>query len=144
VGKWIGIGLAVLGIITVAFIVAGYIFPAWAANTRDIAIVILVVFQLISVILLIALLIALLATVYYVRRLTRDTIMPRIEALNTKVDGVIDTTRTIAGNVQNTTSSVSTTASYVAERVVTPVIRVSGLVAGARAAATFLARRGEK
>jgi hypothetical protein len=144
VGKWIGIGLAVLGIITVAFIVAGYIFPAWAANTRDIAIVILVVFQLISVILLIALLIALLATVYYVRRLARDTIMPRIEALNTKVDGVIDTTRTIAGNVQNTTSSVSTTASYVAERVVTPVIRVSGLVAGARAAATFLARRGEK
>src|SRR4029078_6274922 len=52
-GKWIGIGLAVLGIITVAFIVAGYLFPEWAANTRDIAVVILAVFQLISVILMI-------------------------------------------------------------------------------------------
>ena len=142
--KWIGIGLAVLGIITVAFIVAGYIFPAWAANTRDIAVVILAVFQLVSVILMIALLLALLGTVFYVRRLVRDSVMPRIEALNTKVDGVIDTTRAIAGNVQNTTSNVTTTTSYVAERVVTPVIRISGLVAGARAAATFLARRGEK
>jgi hypothetical protein len=55
VGKWIGIGLAVLAIITIGFIVAGYIFPDWAANTRDIAIVILAAFQLISVILMIAL-----------------------------------------------------------------------------------------
>jgi hypothetical protein len=143
-GKWIGIGLAVLGIILVAFIVAGYVFPAWAANTRDIAIVILVVFQLISVLLMITLLLALLFAVFYIRRLARETIVPRIEALNTKIDGVIDNTRAIAGNVKDTTASVTTTTSYVAEQVVTPVIRVSGLVAGARAAATFLARRGAK
>ena len=143
-GKWIGIGLAVLGIILVAFIVAGYVFPAWAANTRDIAIVILVVFQLISVILMITLLLAILFAVFYIRRLARETIVPRVEALSTKIDGVLDNTRAIAGNVKDTTSSVSTTTSYVAEQVVTPVIRVSGLVAGARAAATFLARRGAK
>ena len=142
--KWIGIGLGVLALVLIGFIVAGYIFPAWAANTRDIAIVILVVFQLISVILMITLLLALLFTVFYIRRLARETVVPKIDLLTNKIDGVIDNTRAIAGNVKDTTSNVTTTASYVTEQVVAPVIRVSGLVAGARAAATFLARRGEK
>jgi hypothetical protein len=144
VGKWIGIGLAVLGIITIAFIVAGYIFPEWAANTRDIAVVILAVFQLISVILLIALLLAMLFTVFYIRRLARDTVLPEIRELRAKIDGVIENTQSIAGNVKDTTTSVSTTTSFVAERVVSPVIRVSGLLVGVRAAASFLARRGQK
>lgn len=143
-GKWIGIGLAIIGLITIAFIVAGYIFPQWAANTRDIAIVILAVFQLISVILMIALLLALLYTVFYIRRLARESVLPRIEALNTKVDSLLDNTRAITSNVKDTTSNVTTTTGYVAERVVAPVIRVSGLVAGVRAAATFLARRGAR
>jgi predicted membrane protein len=144
VGKWIGIGLAAIGIITIAFIVAGYLFPAWAANTRDIAIVILAVFQLISVILMIALLLALMFTVFYIRSLARDTVIPEIQDLRAKLDTVIENTRAITGNVKDTTSSVSTTTAYVAEQVVAPVIRVSSLLAGVRAAATFLARRGQK
>jgi hypothetical protein len=92
-GKWIGIGLAVLGIIAVAFIVAGYLFPEWAANTRDIAVVILAVFQLISVILMIALLLAVLFAVAYIRRLARDTVIPKIDMLTAKLDGVIESTR---------------------------------------------------
>jgi hypothetical protein len=144
VGKWIGIGLAVLGIITIGFIVAGYIFPDWAKNTRDIAIVILAVFQLISVILMIALLLALLFTVFYIRRLARETVLPEIQELRAKLDGVIEHTQAIAGNVKDTTTTVSTTTSYVAERVVSPVIRVSSLLIGVRAAASFLARRGQK
>ena len=143
-GKWIGIGLAVLGIILIAFIVAGYVFPLWAANTRDIAIVILAVFQLISIILMIALLLALLFTVFYIRRLARDTVIPEIRELRVKLDGVIENTKTITGNVKETTSSVSTTTAYMAERVVAPVIRVSSLLVGVRAAASFLARRGQK
>ncbi len=143
-GKWIGIGLAILGIITIAFIVAGYIFPDWAANTRDIAIVILAVFQLISAILLIALLLALLFTVLYIRRLARETVLPEIRELRAKLDGVIEHTQAIAGNVKDTTTTVSSTTAYVAERVVSPVIRVSGLLIGVRAAASFLARRGQK
>jgi hypothetical protein len=144
VGKWIGIGLAVLAIITIGFIVAGYMFPDWAANTRDIAVVILAVFQLISVILMIALLLALLFTVLYIRRLARDTVLPEIRELRAKLDGVIDHTHAIAGNVKDTTTTVSSTTSYVAERVVSPVIRVSSLLVGVRAAASFLARRGQK
>ena len=143
-GKWIGIGLAVLAIILIGFIVAGYMFPDWAANTRDIAVVILAVFQLISVILMIALLLALLFTVLYIRRLARDTVLPEIRELRTKLDGVIEQTQSIAGTVKDTTTTVSTTTSYMAERVVSPVIRVSSLLIGVRTAATFLARRGQK
>ena len=141
--KWIGIGLAVVGILLIAFIAAGYIFPAWAANTRDIAIVILAVLQMISIILMIALLLAILFAVSYIRRLARDTVVPQINDLKTKLDGVIDNTRSITGNVKDTTTTVSTTTVYVAERVVSPVIRVAGLLAGVRASARFLARRGE-
>ena len=143
-GKWIGIGLAVLGIITIAFIVTGYIFPDWAANTRDIAIVILAVFQLISVILLIALLVALLWSVFAIKKLVVETILPKVDVLTSKLDGVIEHTQAITGNVKDTTTTVSTTTSYMAERVVSPVIRVSGLLIGVRAAASFLARRGQK
>ncbi|MBK9711352.1 MAG: hypothetical protein IPO81_08485 [Kouleothrix sp.] len=143
-GKWIGIGLAVIGLITIGFIVAAYIFPDFRVATRDIAIVILAVFQMIGALLTAALLIAIMYAVFYIRRLARDTVVPKIDMLSAKLDGVIDNTRSITGNVKDTTTSVSTTTSYVAERVVAPVIRVSGLMAGARAAASFLARRGEK
>jgi hypothetical protein len=142
-GKWIGIGLAVIGLFVVAFIVAGYMFPGFREATRDIAIVILAVLHMISVILTIALLLAILYAVTYIRRLTRDTIVPKVDALSTKLDSVLETTRTITGNVQETTTTVSTTTVYMAERVVAPVIRVAGLLAGVRAAARFLARRGE-
>jgi hypothetical protein len=143
-GKWIGIGLAILGLITIAFIVAAYIFPDFREATRDIAVVILAVFQMIGAILTIALLIAILYAVRAIRKLANETVMPRVEALTTKIDGLIDNTRTITTNVKDTTATVSTTTVYVAEQVVSPVIRVSGLLAGVRAAATFLARRGEK
>ena len=64
--------------------------------------------------------------------------------LRAKLDGVVEHTQTIAGNFKDTTTTVSSTTSYVAERVVSPVIRVSGLLIGVRAAASFLARRGQK
>ena len=142
--KWIGIGLAVIGVITIAFIVAAYIFPDFREATRDIAIVILAVFQMIGAILTAALLIALLYAVFAIRKLASETVLPKVELLTTKLDAVIDNTRSITGNVKDTTTSISTTTVYMAERVVSPVIRVSGLLAGVRAAATFLARRGQR
>src|SRR3954467_7497951 len=111
-GKWIGIGLAVVVIITLAFIVAGYLFPEWLSITRDIAIVILAVFQMISVILMIVLLLAVLYAVSYIRQLTRDTLIPKIDMLTTKLDNVIENTRSITGNVKDTTETVSTTTVY--------------------------------
>jgi hypothetical protein len=144
VGKWIGIALAVIGIIAIAFIVAAYIYPDFREATRDIAIVILAVFQMIGAILTAALLVALLYSVAAIRRLAAESVLPKIDLLTSKLDTAIDSTQAIAGNLKDTTTSVSTTTSYVAERVVSPVIRVSGLLVGVRAAATFLARRGQK
>jgi len=141
--KWIGIGLAVVVVVTVAFIVAAYLFPDFRVATRDIAITIMAVLQMISIILTIVLLVAVLYAVSFIRRLARDTVVPEISALKTRLDGVIDNTRAITGNVKDTTTTVSTTTVYVAERVVAPVIRVAGLMAGVRAGARYLARRGE-
>jgi hypothetical protein len=143
-GKWIGIGLAVVGIITVAFIVAAYLFPDFRVATRDIAIVILAVFQMIGAILTIVLLLAIIYAVRTINRLARETVMPKVDALSGKIDQLLDSTKAITGNIKDTTTTVSTTTVYVAEQVVSPVIRVSSLLAGVRAAATFLARRGEK
>src|SRR5436309_4822587 len=100
--KWIGIGLAVIGVITIAFIVAAYIFPDFREATRDIAIVILAVFQMIGAILTAALLIALLYAVFAIRKLASETVLPKVELLTTKLDAVIDNTRSITGNVKDT------------------------------------------
>jgi ABC-type maltose transport system permease subunit len=142
-GKWIGIGLAVVAIIAIAFIVAAYMFDDFRVATRDIAIVILAVFQMIGAILTIVLLLAIIFAVRAIDRLARNTVIPEINALKTKLDVVIENTRSITGDVKDTTTTVSTTTVYMAERVVSPVIRVAGLVAGVRGAARFLARRGE-
>jgi hypothetical protein len=91
-----------------------------------------------------ALLVAILYAVFSIRSLAKDTVLPKVNQLTIKVDQLLDSTRSITGNVKDTTSAVSTTTVYVAERVVSPVIRVSSLMAGVRAAAAFLARRGEK
>ena len=141
-GKWIGIGLAIIGVFAIGYIVAMAIFPDLRVASRDIAIVILAAFQLITVILTIVLLLAILYAVIYIRRLTNNTIVPKVNELQLKLDSVIETTRSITGNVQDTTTTVSTTTTYMAERVVAPAIRVAGLAAGVRAAARFLARRG--
>lgn len=142
--KWIGIGLAVILLITIAFIVASYLYPSFREATRDIAIVVLAVFQMIGALLTAALLVAILYAVFAIQRLTNETIVPKVELLTAKLDGVMENTQAITLNIKDTTASVGTTTSYVAEQVVAPVIRVSGLMAGVRAAATFIARRGEK
>ena len=143
-GKWIGIGLAVIAIIAIAFIVAGYLYPQFAQTSAYIAVVILAVFQMIGAILTAALLVAVLWSVFAIRKLTTETVIPKVDLLTSKLDAVVDSTQAIAVNVKDTTTSVSTTTSYMAERVVSPVIRVSGLLVGVRAAASFLARRGQK
>jgi len=140
--KWIGIGLAVVGVITIAFIVAAYFFPDFRVATRDIAIVILAVFQMIGALLTIALLLAILYAVRAINRLAHETVVPKIDMLTGKLDSVIETTRSITTNVKDTTATASTTTVYIAEQVVAPVIRVASLMTGVRSAARYLARRG--
>ncbi|GAB4110084.1 MAG: hypothetical protein Fur005_03400 [Roseiflexaceae bacterium] len=142
-GKWIGIGLAVITIIAIAFIGVLYWLPDFRVATRDVAIVILALFQLIGTVLSIAILVAVLYAVRAMDRAARLSLLPRLDALSMKVDALVDQTQTIAGKVQETSAAVSTTTGYVTEQVVAPVIRASGLLAGVRAAVSYIARRDD-
>lgn len=142
--RWIGIGLAVIFVLSVAFIAVLYIFPDFRVATRDVAVVISAFFQIIGAVLSAALLLAILYAVQAINNLSQKTIVPKVELLTSKVDQLIDNGRTIAGTVQDTTATVSTTTTYVAEQVVTPFVRLAGVVAGVRAAAAYLANRGEQ
>jgi len=142
--KWIAIGFAAIIAIAIVYVVAAYNYPAFREATRDIAIVILAVFQIIGSILTVALLLALLYSMVALEKLATQTVLPKVDLLTAKLDEVIEQTQAIAGNVKDTTMTVSTTTSYIADRVVSPVIRVSSLLIGVRAAASFLARRGQK
>lgn len=140
--RWIGIGVAILALITVAFVIAAYLFPGFREATRDIAIVILALFQLIGAIMSIVLLVAILYAVRSIHKLSTETIVPKLDMAMVKLNEVLDSTRSVAGNVRDSANSATTTTVFVAERVVSPIIRASSLVAGVRAAAVTLARRG--
>jgi CRP-like cAMP-binding protein len=142
--KWIAIGFAAIIAIAIVYVIAAYNYPAFREATRDIAIVILAIFQIIGSILTAALLMALLYSMVALEKLATQTVLPKVDLLTAKLDEVIEQTQAIAGNVKDTTMTVSTTTSYIADRVVSPVIRVSSLLTGVRAAASFLARRGQK
>ncbi len=139
--KWIKIGAFVLAIIFIAYAVVAFLFPDIREALRDIAIVVLTIFLMVAVVLAIVLLIVLLYAVQKTNQLIQGTIVPRIDATTNKIDEVLDNTRAIMGNVRESSDTISTTTIFTAERVVSPVIRVSGLVAGVRAAASALARR---
>lgn len=140
--RWIGISIAIILLIAIGFIVAAAYFAVFREISRDIAIVVLAVLQMIMTLLLIVLLLAVLYTVKSLDRLARNTVMPNINDATTKVTEVLDQAREITVGARETTSTVSTTTTYVAEQVVSPFIRLSGLVVGVRTAARVLAQRG--
>lgn len=140
--KWIVIGVAVTVVILVVFIVCAYLFPGWRQATADIAIILLALTGMIAAILAIAILFAILYTVNKIRSVTTDVVVPQVAVLRTKVDGILDSVNSVADTARSSATTVSTTTSYASEQVVTPIIKLAGLVAGVRAGATFLARRG--
>ena len=142
--KWIATGIVTIVIITISFIVAASLFEEFRVIARDIAIVIVAVFQMISAILLIVLLIAVLYVIRVLNRLASDTLAPGINSATEKVNEVLDSARSVTDDVRESSSAVTATTVFIAERVITPIIRVSSLVTGVRAAATTLARRSVK
>jgi hypothetical protein len=139
--KWIGIGAAILALVTLVFIVCAAIFPAFREAARDIAIVILAVFQLIGSFLTIVLLLALLYVVTSLHRLAKESLLPKIDSTVVKVEEVLNNTRELTSNVRTSTTTLTTTTSFVAERVVSPIIRLSGFLTGAKASARSLVQR---
>ncbi len=123
---WLIIGgiVAVLVVIALAWLIT--IYDAWQ-TAAYVAIVILAIFEFVSVLLLIALLTVLIWAVLAIRDVTSDAVVP-------KVSQTLDQVRDSATATKNTTA-------YVAESVVSPVIKVASVAAGVRAAAITLARR---
>jgi uncharacterized membrane protein len=144
VGRWIGIGLTVVLLIVVGFIIGAYLFPEFRVATRDIAIVVLAVFQMISAIISIALLLVLVYAVRTLTRVSRTSLIPKLEEVSVKLDQVLEQGRGVAANLRDTTSTVSGTTSFLADRAIAPVIRISGLMAGVRAAVAYFARRDDE
>lgn len=126
--RWLTIG----GIAAVVAIIAGIVllsvFDAWYGAAL-VAIVILAIFEIFSVLLLIALLAALIYAIAAIRDLASNTVVP-------KVSQTLDQVKDTAAAAKNTTS-------YVAEGVVTPLIKISSIAAGVRTAAVALARRNK-
>ncbi len=126
--KWILIGVG--GLVLVLVLVIGLItyFNAWQ-TAAYVSLVVLAVFEVFSVLLLIALLAALIGAVFAIRDLTNNTVVP-------KVNQTLDQVKDSAAAAKNTTA-------YVAEGVVSPLIKVSSIAAGVRAAAVAMARRNK-
>ncbi|GIV94937.1 hypothetical protein [Chloroflexus aurantiacus] len=140
--RWIGIGIGLLTAVLFGFIIAAiFLGEGFRAAWRDVFIVILAALQLIGAVLSIAILIAILYAVEQINRLARNNVIPKLDEALAKANEALDATRTIAHNVRDSAQTVTTTTTYVAERVVSPIIRISSLVTGVRAAATTLARR---
>jgi hypothetical protein len=54
---------------------------------------------------------------------------------------IVDDTKETSNQVRNTAGTTANTTVFIAERVVSPIIRASSMAAGVRAAASALARR---
>lgn len=140
--KWVAIAVGTLILLLVAFVVGMYLAPeAIREATRDIFIIILGVFQLVTVVLLTVLLFALLYAINQINKVASGSVIPKFDEAMVKVNEVLESTRTIAGDARETANTVSSSTSFVTERVVSPIIRLSSLFIGVRAAATSFARR---
>jgi ABC-type multidrug transport system fused ATPase/permease subunit len=98
----------------------------------------------------VVLLIVVLFLVNYIYQQVQTQVVPRVNELNTKVnqitdklDGVVGNAQGIVGNVRDSSDAVTSTTVFTAEKVVSPVIRVAGLFAGVKAAASALAHRDD-
>jgi hypothetical protein len=140
--KWIGIGLGVLTLLLIGFIVVLAISPVAIREAfRDIFIIILGFFMLISTVLTVAVLMGILYTFNRIERLARGNVIPKVDEAMLKLNDVLESTKTLANNARESSSTVTGSTTFVAERVVSPIIRVASLATGVRAAATSLARR---
>lgn len=140
--RWIMIGLGALLALLIAFIVLLAIAPPATRETfRDIFIIILGFFMLVGTVLTVAVLLGVLFVMNRLEKLAQGNVLPKVDEAMVKVNDVLESTRTIASNARDTTSNVTGSTTFVTERVVSPIIRVSSLFMGVRAAATSLARR---
>jgi hypothetical protein len=124
--KWLIIGGVIFIVLIIGLIVLISVNDAWD-TARDVSVVILAIFEMISTLLMIALLAVLIYAVMALRTVASETVLP-------KVSQTLDQVKDTAATAKNTTT-------YVAQGVATPLIKISSVAAGVKAAAIALARR---
>lgn len=140
--KWIGIGLGVLTLLLIAFIVGLFLAPVGVRESiRDIFVIVLGFFMLVTTVLTIAVLLGLLFTMSRIEKLARGNVLPKLDEAMLKMNDVLESTKALAISAKETAGNAVGTTQFVSERVVSPIIRISSLFSGVRAAATSLARR---
>lgn len=140
--KWIGIGLGVLLLLLIASVVGLFLAPAGVREAiRDIFVIIIGLFMLVSTFLTIAVLLGVLFTMSRIEKLARGNVLPKLDEAMLKMNDLLESTKALAASARETAGNAVGTTQFVSERVVSPLIRISSLVTGVRAAATSLARR---
>lgn len=142
-GRWIGIGVGIILAIVAAFIIAASLFPDFRVASRDIAIALIAVFQLIIALLTIVILLVLLYAIKFTRTTITETLVPRLDAIMEQLNQILNDTKAAANTVKDSAVQVSTATTFVSDHVVAPVIRVAGLMAGVQAAVKSLVRRSD-
>lgn len=126
--NWIIIGVVVAIVVFVGGIVLISINDGWQ-TAAYISVVLLAMFQVFTTLLLTAILVALIYAIFALKSLADKQVVPQVTA-------TLEQVRSTATTARNTTS-------YVAEGVVAPIIKITSLAAGVRAAAVSLARRNK-
>lgn len=131
--KWLIIGGVVILILAIG-VPWLLLANGWHDEVRDLAIILVALFHLISVTIMIILLAVILVIVNELRSLAKDKIEPQVRDVMENVKGITE-------NAKSTSVTAKQAASYIAEGVVSPVIKAAGLMAGVKAGAKALARQ---
>lgn len=127
--NWIIIGVVAAIVLFVGGIILISVNDGWQ-TAAYVSVVLLAMFQVFTTLLLTAILIAVIYAVFAIKNLADKQVVPEV-------------TKTLE-QVRSTASLARDTTSYVAEGVVAPIIKITSLAAGVRAAAVSLARRNKK
>lgn len=139
--RWLAIGAVLFVLVSLAFIVLSIIYPGFREAVRDLAIILLALFQLIGAIAMALVAVALLYAVKAVDATARLTLMPKLEEISRKVDELLQKTTSVTDDVKKTSTTVANTVSIISEQIVRPAIQVSSFVSGIKAAAEVLGQR---
>ncbi len=126
--NWVIAGVVAAIVLFVVVIVLISINDAWQ-TAAYISVVLLAMFQVFTTLLLTAILVALIYAIFALKTLADKQVVPQVTA-------TLEQVRSTASTARNTTS-------YVAEGVVAPIIKITSLAAGVRAAAVAAARRNK-
>ncbi len=148
VGLYVGIFFAVLLLVLIGMGVYSIFNPGFREGWRDISIAVGSVFLMVVSSLGVVLLITILFIIKQISDQLQLKVIPRVEQVSGRLDGIsgrveeiVGTTQGVIGNVRESSDALTSTTNFAAEKVVTPIIRVGGLMAGVQAFARTLAQR---